>query len=117
MSRTRGACDDSKLNRTLHESPATVSLHSATPKKMFLALFCGDLVSAALEGAGFFLDFLATEFIAHKMTKIKKGVYYKYSFGVACLPAGRGVSPNRWYSPPAFAKAAAGRRVHELERA
>jgi hypothetical protein len=33
--------------------------------------------------AGFFSDFLATEF-THKMTKIKKGVYYKYSFGVGC---------------------------------
>src|SRR3990167_6427951 len=37
--RTRGARGGSKLNRTLHESPATTSLHSATPKrKMFLAL-------------------------------------------------------------------------------
>jgi hypothetical protein len=36
--RTRGARGGSKLNRTLYESPATASLHSATPKrKMFLA--------------------------------------------------------------------------------
>jgi len=30
---TCGARDDSELNRTLHESPATASLHSATPKR------------------------------------------------------------------------------------
>ncbi len=34
----RGARGCSNQNRTLHESPATASLHSATPKrKMFLA--------------------------------------------------------------------------------
>ncbi len=33
MSRTRGERGGSKLNRTLHESPATASLHSATPKR------------------------------------------------------------------------------------
>jgi hypothetical protein len=33
MYRTRGARGVSELNRTLHESPATASLHSATPKK------------------------------------------------------------------------------------
>ena len=33
MYRTRGVRDGSKLNRTLHESPATASLHSATPKR------------------------------------------------------------------------------------
>jgi hypothetical protein len=31
--RTREARGGSKLNRTLHESPATASLHSATPKR------------------------------------------------------------------------------------
>ena len=31
--RTRGARGGSELNRTLHESPATASLHSATPKR------------------------------------------------------------------------------------
>ena len=31
--RTRGARGGSKLNRTLDESPATTSLHSATPKR------------------------------------------------------------------------------------
>ena len=33
MYRTRGARGGSKLNHTLHESPATASLHSATPKR------------------------------------------------------------------------------------
>jgi hypothetical protein len=33
MYRTRGARGEAKPNRTLQESPATASLHSATPKK------------------------------------------------------------------------------------
>jgi len=38
INRTRRARGEAKLKRTLHESPATASLHSATPKrKMFLA--------------------------------------------------------------------------------
>jgi len=37
--RTRGARGGSKLNPTLHESPATASLRSATPKKKCSLLF------------------------------------------------------------------------------
>ena len=44
--RTRGARGGLKLSRTLHESPATASLHSATPKrKKFLAFrICARLI-------------------------------------------------------------------------
>ena len=59
--RTRGARGGSKLNRTLHESPATASLHSATPKrKKFLALliFAGVKFSKSkMERTFFFLRF------------------------------------------------------------
>src|SRR3989338_8499800 len=37
--RTRGARDGSELNRTLHESPATASFHSATPKRKNVPCF------------------------------------------------------------------------------
>ena len=56
---TRGARGGSKLNRTLHESPATASLHSVTPKeKMSLALliFAGVDFSK-MERTFFFLGF------------------------------------------------------------
>jgi len=49
MYRTRGARDDLKLNRTLHESPATASLHSATPKRKNIPC------SFDFRGGGFFL--------------------------------------------------------------
>src|SRR3989344_3611985 len=49
MYRTRGARGDSKLNRTLHESPATASLHSATPKRKNVSC------SFDFRGGGFFL--------------------------------------------------------------
>src|SRR3989344_8263294 len=49
MSRTRGARGDSKLNRTLRESPATASLHSATPKRKNVPC------SFDFRGDGFFL--------------------------------------------------------------
>src|SRR3990167_10052596 len=49
MSRTRGARGTSKLNRTLHESPATASLHSATPKRKKVPC------SFVFRGGGFFL--------------------------------------------------------------
>jgi len=39
MYRTRGARGGLKLNRTLHESPATASLHSATPKRKNVPCF------------------------------------------------------------------------------
>src|SRR3989344_4795704 len=39
MYRTRGARGGSKLNRTLHESPATASLHSAIPKRKNVPCF------------------------------------------------------------------------------
>jgi len=39
MYRTRGARGGSKLNRTLYESPATASLHSATPKRKNVPCF------------------------------------------------------------------------------
>ena len=47
--RTRGARGGSKLNRTLHESPATASLHSATPKRKNVPC------SFDFRGGGFFL--------------------------------------------------------------
>ncbi|HBA45488.1 TPA: hypothetical protein DCZ09_00195, partial [Candidatus Nomurabacteria bacterium] len=37
--RTRGARGSSKLNCTLHESPTTTSLHSATPKRKNVPCF------------------------------------------------------------------------------
>ena len=49
VNRTRGARGDSKLNRTLHESPATASLHSATPKRKNVPC------SVDFRGGGFFL--------------------------------------------------------------
>src|SRR3989344_4791652 len=49
MYRTRGARGDSKLNRTLDESPATASLHSATPKRKNVPCF------SDFRGGGFFL--------------------------------------------------------------
>ena len=49
MYRTRGARGSSKLNRTLHESPATASLHSATPKRKNVPC------SFDFRGGGFFL--------------------------------------------------------------
>ncbi len=49
MYRTRGARGGSKLNRTLHESPATASLHSATPKRKNVSC------SFVFRGGGFFL--------------------------------------------------------------
>jgi len=49
MYRTRGVRDGSKLNRTLHESPATASLHSATPKRKNVPC------SFDFRGGGFFL--------------------------------------------------------------
>jgi len=49
MYRTRGARGGSKLNRTLHESPATASLHSATPKRKNVPC------SFDFRGGGFFL--------------------------------------------------------------
>ena len=53
--RTRGARDGSELNRTLHESPATASLHSATPKrKMFLTLLIFAGVDFFLKWKGYF---------------------------------------------------------------
>src|SRR3989344_1140202 len=60
MSRTRGARDDSKLNRTLHESPATASLHSATPKRKNVPCsfdFRGGWIFSKMERAVFFLGF------------------------------------------------------------
>ena len=47
--RTRGARGASKLNRTLHESPATASLHSATSKRKNVPCF------SDFRGGGFFL--------------------------------------------------------------
>jgi len=47
--RTRGARGGSELNRTLHESPATASLHSATPKRKNVPY------SFDFRGGGFFL--------------------------------------------------------------
>src|SRR3989344_2964498 len=47
--RTRGARGGLKLSRTLHESPATASLHSATPKKNVPCSF-------DFRGGGFFLE-------------------------------------------------------------
>jgi len=57
--RTRGARGGSKLNRTLHESPATASLHSAAPKrKMFLAFrICARPIFSKMERTFFFLGF------------------------------------------------------------
>src|SRR3989338_2128541 len=49
MSRTRGARGGLKLSRTLHESPATASLHSATPKRKNVPYF------SDFRGGGFFL--------------------------------------------------------------
>jgi hypothetical protein len=49
MYRTRGARGGSKLNRTLHESPATASLFSATPKRKNVPCFL------VFRGGGFFL--------------------------------------------------------------
>jgi len=49
MCRTRGARGGSELNRTLHESPATASLHSATPKRKNVPY------SFDFRGGGFFL--------------------------------------------------------------
>jgi hypothetical protein len=49
MYRTREARGASKLNRTLHESPATASLHSATPKRKNVPC------SFDFRGGGFFL--------------------------------------------------------------
>ena len=42
--RTRGARGDSDQNRTLHESPATASLHSATPKRKNVPCFSDVVV-------------------------------------------------------------------------
>jgi len=56
MSRTRGARGISKLNRTLHESPATASLHSATPKRKNVSYFFD------FRGGGFFLKMERTFF-------------------------------------------------------
>jgi hypothetical protein len=47
--RTRGARGGSELNRTLDESPATASLHSATPKRKNVPC------SFDFRGGGFFL--------------------------------------------------------------
>ncbi len=47
--RTRGARGGSKLNCTLRESPATASLHSATPKRKNVPCF------SDFRGGGFFL--------------------------------------------------------------
>ena len=47
--RTRGARGGSKLNPTLHASPATASLHSATPKRKNVPC------SFDFRGGGFFL--------------------------------------------------------------
>src|SRR3990167_10210094 len=49
MYRTRGARGGFELNRTLHESPATASLHSATPKRKNVPC------SFDFRGGGFFL--------------------------------------------------------------
>ena len=54
--RTRGARGVSKLNRTLHESPATASLHSATPKRKNVPCSFG------FRGGGFFLKMERTFF-------------------------------------------------------
>src|SRR3989338_6363424 len=75
MSRTLGARGDSKLNRTLRESPATASLHSATPKRKNVPC------SFDFRGDGFFLKW--------------KGLFsfwgsaLKYSGSVAGLQFGR----------------------------
>jgi hypothetical protein len=59
MYRTRGARGGSDQNRTLHESPATASLHSATPKrKMFLAFrISRGWIFSKMERTFFFLGF------------------------------------------------------------
>ena len=54
--RTRGARSNSKLNRTLRESPATASLHSATPKRKNVPC------SFDFRGGGFFLKMERTFF-------------------------------------------------------
>jgi len=46
---TREARGEAKLNRTLHESPATASLYSATPKRKNVSCFLH------FRGGGFFL--------------------------------------------------------------
>ena len=55
-----------KLNRTLDESPATASLHSATPKKkMFLAfLIFAGVIFSKMERTFFFLGFCPRSFWA-----------------------------------------------------
>ena len=57
--RTRGARGGLKLNHTPHESPATASLHSATPKrKMSLAfLISRGWIFSKMERTFFFLGF------------------------------------------------------------
>ena len=58
--RTRGARGGSKLSRTLHESPATASLHSATPKRKNVPYsfdFRGGWIFSKMERTFFFLGF------------------------------------------------------------
>src|SRR3990167_162725 len=58
--RTRGARGGSDLNRTLHESPATASLHSATPKRKKCSLqfsFSRGWIFSKMERTFFFLGF------------------------------------------------------------
>jgi len=61
MYRTRGARGGSKLNRTLHESPATASLRSATPKEKHSLLFLifAGVIFSKMERTFFFLGLLA----------------------------------------------------------
>ena len=54
--RTRGARGGLKLSRTLDESPATASLHSATPKRKNVPCFLD------FRGGGFFLKMERTFF-------------------------------------------------------
>ena len=60
MYRTRGARDVSKLKSTLRESPATASLHSATPKRKNVPCsfdFRGGVIFSKMERTFFFLGF------------------------------------------------------------
>jgi len=60
MYRTRGARGGSKLNRTLYESPATASLHSATPKRKNVPCFFDfsrGWIFSKMERTFFFLGF------------------------------------------------------------
>jgi hypothetical protein len=82
MCRTLRVRGGSELNRTLHESPATASLHSATPKRKNVSCF------SVFRGGGFFLKWKGHFFLFGVLPS-------KYSGSVAGLQYGLGKTEKR----------------------